>query len=141
MNCFVLLFACLLDHMTMKFMTWLSAYLVHHLQMILVMWVEAVISIQYSHGLGHFKLCYRGKGLKIGQPAITAAGAARSALRAGCKDVPWETVERYNLLKRCVSMLPAGCQAAHESAIMARRHVEYFDPAVMLQVLNKVITT
>ncbi|DBB00331.1 TPA: Sperm-associated antigen 17 [Trebouxia sp. C0004] len=79
----------------------------------------------------------KGKGHKIAQPAITAAGAARSALRAGCKDVPLETVERYNLLKRCVSMLPAGCQAAHESAIMARRHVEYFDPAVMLQVLSQ----
>ncbi len=55
--------------------------------------------------------------------------------------MPLETVERYNLLKRCVSMLPTGCQAAHESAIMARRHVEYFDPAVMLQVLSKVIAT
>ncbi len=109
--------------------------------MILVMWVLAVTGMKYSHGLGHLNLCYRGKGHKIAQPAITAAGAARSALRAGCKDVPLETVERYNLLKRCVSMLPAGCQAAHESAIIARRHVEYFDPAVMLQVLSKVITT
>jgi len=100
-----------------------------------------VTGMKYSHGLEHFKLCYRGKGHKIAQPAITAAGAARSALRAGCKDVPLETVERYNLLKRCVSMLPTGCQAANESAIMARRHVEYFDPAVMLQVLSKVIAT
>ncbi|DBA96914.1 hypothetical protein WJX82_005465 [Trebouxia sp. C0006] len=83
----------------------------------------------------------KGKGHKIPQPAITAAGAARSALRGGCKDVPLETVERFNLLKRCVSMLPTGCQAAHESAIMARRHVEYFDPAVMLQVLNKASRT
>ncbi|KAL0038853.1 hypothetical protein WJX79_010718 [Trebouxia sp. C0005] len=83
----------------------------------------------------------KGKGRKIAQPAITAAGAARSALRAGCKDVPLETVERYNLLKRCVSMLPAGCQAAHESKVMARRHVEYFDPAVMLQVLSKASYT
>lgn len=105
------------------------------------MCMVAVTGVQYSHGLGHLKLCCRGKGHKIPQPAITAAGAARSALRGGCKDVPLETVERFNLLKRCVSMLPTGCQAAHESAIMARRHVEYFDPAVMLQVLNKVITT
>ena len=109
--------------------------------MIVVMWVVAVTGMKYSHGRGHLKLRCRGKGHKLPQPAITAAGAARSALRAGCKDVPWETVERYNLLKRCVSMLPAGCQAGHESAIMARQHVEYFDPAVMLQVLNKVITT
>lgn len=80
----------------------------------------------------------RGKGCKILQPAITAAGAARSALRAGCKDVALETVERYNLLKHCVSMLPPSSQSVHERPILARRHVEYFDPAVMSQVLSKV---
>ena len=125
----------------MHIVAWLCAQLVGHLRIILIIWVVAVTGVQYSHGLGHCKTRYRGKGRKIAQPAITAAGAARSALRAGCKDVPLETVERYNLLKRCVSMLPAGCQAAHESKVMARRHVEYFDPAVMLQVLSKVIAT
>lgn len=74
----------------------------------------------------------------VPQPAITAASAARTALRNGCKDVAVETVERYNLLKQFISMLPASSQAEHSSSILARRHVEYLNPAVMLQVLSKV---
>ena len=80
----------------------------------------------------------RGKGFKIPQPAITAAGAARTALKNGCKDVSVETVERHNLLKQYISMLPASSQAQHSSSILARRYVEYMDPTVMLQALSKV---
>lgn len=82
--------------------------------------------------------CNSGRGRKIAQPAITAAGAARSALRAGCKDVPLETVERYNLLKHFVGMLPQNSQAVLESSVLARHHVEYHNPAVMQQVLSQV---
>lgn len=82
--------------------------------------------------------CNRGRGRKIAQAAITAAGAARSALKIGCKDVPLETVERYNLLKYFVGMLPQNNQAVHERAILARRHVEYYDPTVMAQILSQV---
>lgn len=95
---------------------------------------------QQGHGMQPCQCLCRGKGRKVPQPAITAAGAARSALRSGCKDVPLESVERYNLLKRCAGMLPPSSQAAHEPSILARRHVEYLDPAVMLQVLSKVTT-
>ena len=82
--------------------------------------------------------CHSGRGRKIAQPAITAAGAARSALRAGCKDVPLETVERYNLLKHFIGMLPLNNQAVHESSVLARHHVEYHSPAVMVQALSQV---
>ena len=82
--------------------------------------------------------CNRGRGHKIAQAAITAAGAARSALKTACKDVPLETMERYNLLKHFVEMLPPNNQAVHESAVLARRHVDYYDPAVMAQILRQV---
>ena len=52
--------------------------------------------------------------------------------------MPLETVERYNLLKHFVGMLPHNNQAVHESALLARRHVEYYDPAVMVQILGQV---
>ena len=55
-----------------------------------------------------------------------------------CKDVPLQTVERYNLLKQFVDMLPQSSQIVHDSAVLARRHVEYYDPEVMVQVLSQV---
>ena len=95
-----------------------------------------------ANGVSHLVLCAspdcRGKGIKIPQPAITAAGAARTALKNGCKDVSVETVERHNLLKQYISMLPASSQAQHSSNILARRYVEYMDPAVMVQALSRV---
>ena len=52
--------------------------------------------------------------------------------------MPLETVERYNLLKHFVGMLPPSNQAVHDSAVLARRHLEYYDPAVMSQILSQV---
>lgn len=52
--------------------------------------------------------------------------------------MPLETVERFNLLKHFVGMLPQNNQVVHESSVLARRHVEYHTPAVMVQVLSQV---
>lgn len=52
--------------------------------------------------------------------------------------MPLETVERYNLLKQFVGMLPPNNQAVHESAVLARRCVEYHGPPVMAQILDQV---
>ena len=52
--------------------------------------------------------------------------------------MPIETVERYNLLKHFIGMLPPNNQAVHESSVLARRHVEYYSPAVMVQALSQV---
>ena len=71
------------------------------------------------------------------QAALQAAGAARTALRAQCTEVPLETVERYNLLKKFSAMLPANHQPSHDAAVVARQHVEYLDPPVMAQALSK----
>lgn len=71
------------------------------------------------------------------QAALQAAGAARTALRAQCTEVPLEAVERYNLLKKFSAMLTANHEASQDAAVVARQHVEYLDPPVMAQALSK----
>lgn len=81
--------------------------------------------------------CRRARKAGPSQAALQAAGAARTALRAQCTEVSLETVERYNLLRKFLAMLPASQQSTHDAAVMARQHVEYLDATVMAQSLSK----
>lgn len=62
--------------------------------------------------------------------------AAIAAVQSLCNDVPIATVQRYQLLKTAVAMLPAGVQAAHAEELMSRHHVEEMQPDVLRQVIR-----